>query len=126
MRTAVKKCPTIKKTMETVFGQSCGKLTSNYNGFVLETPKVLVTPPGSNPQLPHADDHCTSCIVVLIHLKDKQEPTRVAQYTGSGKDYPTGMYVTVSFIFSFNLVPLDDCSTITYRHTLLTRLSISK
>ena len=107
MGTAVTKCPTIKKTMETVFGQSCGKLTSNYNGFVLETPKVLVTPPGSNPQLPHADDHCTSCIVVLIHLRDKQEPTRVAQYTGSGKDYPTGMYVFfLSILYLWMIVQL--------------------
>ena len=45
---------------------------NNYNGFVIETPKFLVTLPGSNPQLPHADDHCNSCIMGLIHLRDNQ------------------------------------------------------
>ena len=83
-------------TMQTVFGQRGGSDTeSNYAGqFVLETPKVLLTKPGSNPQIPHADDHCTSCLVCLVHLCDKQEPTRIAEYEGSNKDYATGITVS--------------------------------
>ena len=96
MKIAMDTCETTKQTMKFVFGQMgcpCGHTPSNYDGFILDTPKVLVTPPGSNPQLPHADDHCSSCLVVLIHLNDNQEPTRVAKYDSS-KDYPTGITVT--------------------------------
>jgi len=68
----------------------------NYKGYIVETPKILVALPGSAPQLPHADDHCTSCIICLLHLSDGQEPTRVAVYDNGGKvkDYPTGITVT--------------------------------
>jgi len=69
---------------------------SNYNGYIIETPKILVALPGSAPQLPHADDHCSSCIICLLHLGNGQEPTRVATYDNGGieKDYPTGITVT--------------------------------
>ena len=70
--------------------------SSNYKGYIVETPKILVALPGSAPQLPHADDHCTSCIICLLHLSNGQEPTRVAAYDNGGKekDYPTGITVT--------------------------------
>ncbi|KAL9182225.1 hypothetical protein ACHAXT_012877 [Thalassiosira profunda] len=84
---------TTAATMETVFGAKSCNGESNYQGFITETPKLLVTKPGSNPQLPHADDMCTSCVICLIHLKDGQEPTRVAKYGGLTKDYPTGITV---------------------------------
>ncbi|KAL7512705.1 hypothetical protein ACHAXN_009746 [Cyclotella atomus] len=79
-------------TMSTVYGQHGPSNTSNYNGYVIEHPKVLVTLPGNHPQLPHADDYCTSCIVCLIHLKDGQEPTRIVKYYP--RDYPTGITAT--------------------------------
>jgi len=69
------------------------KSSSNYKGYIIETPKILVALPGSAPQLPHADDHCSSCIICLLHLGDGQEPTRVAVYDKT-KDYPTGITVT--------------------------------
>ena len=69
------------------------KLSSNYSGYIVETPKILVALPGSAPQLPHADDHCSSCIICLLHLSNGQEPTRVATYDKM-KDYPTGITVT--------------------------------
>ena len=69
------------------------KSASNYNGYIVETPKILVALPGSAPQLPHADDHCSSCIICLLHLGNGQEPTRVAVYDKE-KDYPTGITVT--------------------------------
>ena len=70
--------------------------SSNYNGYIVETPKILVALPGSAPQLPHADDHCSSCIICLLHLGNGQEPTRVAAYDNGGKekDYPTSITVT--------------------------------
>ena len=70
--------------------------SSNYKGYIVETPKILVALPGSAPQLPHADDHCSSCIICLLHLSDGQEPTRIATYDNGGKekDYPTGITVT--------------------------------
>ena len=69
------------------------KSSSNYKGYIIETPKILVALPGSAPQLPHADDHCSSCIICLLHLSNGQEPTRVAVYDKT-KDYPTGITVT--------------------------------
>lgn len=110
MNYSMESCVTAKQTMQAVFGKpgsfknyhhhvgdsddaNNDNNKSNYDGFVVETPKVLVTHPGSNPQLPHADDHCTSCIIGLMHLHDNQEPTRVARYDGSTKDYPTGITV---------------------------------
>jgi len=69
------------------------KKPSNYKGYIVETPKILVALPGSAPQLPHADDHCSSCIICLLHLGNGQEPTRVATYDKE-KDYPTGITVT--------------------------------
>ena len=77
--------------------------TSNYKGYIVETPKILVALPGSAPQLPHADDHCTSCIICLLHLSNGQEPTRVAAYDNGGKekDYPTGITVTCDSEFCF-------------------------
>ena len=84
----------ISNTMKFVYGQESEFQPSNYNGFVVETPKVLVALPGSDPQLPHADDHCTSCIICLLHLGDGQEPTRIAKYDGMNKDYPTGITVS--------------------------------
>lgn len=96
VKTTIDRCDMAKKTMSAVFGKrgpADGDVESSYNGFVLETPKVLITKPGSNPQLPHADDHCSSCVICLIHLRDNQEPTRVAKYEGARKDYPTGITV---------------------------------
>ena len=76
---------------------------SNYKGYIVETPKILVALPGSAPQLPHADDHCSSCIICLLHLGDGQEPTRIATYDNGGKekDYPTGITVTCDSEFCF-------------------------
>jgi hypothetical protein len=92
--TAIHGSPTVGGAMKAVFGQmGPSNIEPNYKGqFVLETPKVLITKPGSNPQLPHADDHCTSCLICLVHLCDKQEPTRIAKYDGN-KDYATGITV---------------------------------
>lgn len=80
----------IHDSMKHVFGK--GK-ESSYEGFVVETLKLLATPPGSPPQLPHADDHCTSCLVGIIHLKDDQLRTRITKYNNK-KDYPTGITST--------------------------------
>ena len=98
-----------RNTMQAVFGKRGQSDTkSNYDGFILETPKVLVALPGSNPQLPHADDHCTSCIVCLIHLRDNQEPTIVATYDGKNKDYPTGITVTCDLCNRMQMLPDSD------------------
>lgn len=80
----------IHDSMKHVFGKG---RESSYEGFVVETLKLLATPPGSPPQLPHADDHCTSCLFGLIHLKDDQLRTRIAKYNNK-KDYPTGITST--------------------------------
>lgn len=96
VKAAMEDCDAAKRTMSVLFGKPSPHAqvdASNYRGFVLETPKVLITKPGSNPQLPHADDHCSSCVICLIHLRDGQEPTRVAKYNGRHKDYPTGITV---------------------------------
>jgi len=79
--------------MDTPEEEQTKKSSSNYNGYIVETPKILVALPGSAPQLPHADDHCSSCIICLLHLSNGQEPTRVAAYDKM-KDYPTGITVT--------------------------------
>jgi hypothetical protein len=86
------------RAMREIFGGGAssgehGEGASNYRGFIVETPKVLITPPGNSPQLPHADDMCTSCLFGIIHLRSNQEPTRVAEYEGKRKDYPTGITV---------------------------------
>jgi hypothetical protein len=81
---------------------------NNYNGFVIETPKFLVTLPGSNPQLPHADDHCNSCIMGLIHLRDNQVPTLAATYDGRNKDYPTGITVSCNTCNRTQMLPDRD------------------
>ena len=82
------------------------KSSSNYNGYIVETPKILVALPGSAPQLPHADDHCSSCIICLLHLGNGQEPTRVATYDKM-KDYPTGITVTCDSEYLFILFLLS-------------------
>lgn len=88
----------ITDSMKLVFGQSLkgegGRVIveSSYDGFVVESLKLLITRPGSPPQLPHADDHCTSCLVGIVHLKDNQLRTRIAKYNNK-KDYPTGISV---------------------------------
>mmetsp|Transcript_21677 Transcript_21677/g.35476 ORF Transcript_21677/g.35476 Transcript_21677/m.35476 type:complete len:439 (-) Transcript_21677:874-2190(-) len=81
----------IHDSMKHVFGK--GGESSSYEGYVVESLKLLATPPGSPPQLPHADDHCTSCLVGILHLKDDQLRTRIAKYN-SKKDYPTGITST--------------------------------
>ena len=83
----------VEGTNNTPVEEQPKKSSSNYKGYIIETPKILVAPPGSAPQLPHADDHCTSCIICLLHLGNGQEPTRVAVYDKE-KDYPTGITVT--------------------------------
>lgn len=83
----------ITDSMKLVFGQSPKGVESSYEGFVVESLKLLTTLPGSHPQLPHADDHCTSCLVGIVHLKDNQLRTRVAKYN-SKKDFPTGITST--------------------------------
>lgn len=80
----------IHDSMKQVFGKGA---ESSYEGFVVQSLKLLATPPGSPPQLPHADDHCTSCLVGIVHLKDDQLRTRIAKYD-SKKDYPTGITST--------------------------------
>ena len=98
-----------RDAMTSVFGkEGHGGTKSNYNGFVLETPKFLVTLPGSNPQLPHADDHCNSCIMGVIHLRDKQEPTLAASYNGVNKDYPTGITVSCNKCSRTQMLPDRD------------------
>jgi hypothetical protein len=87
----------ITDSMKLVFGQSFkgeggAIVQSSYDGFVVESLKLLITRPGSPPQLPHADDHCTSCLVGIVHLKDNQLRTRIAKYNNK-KDYPTGISV---------------------------------
>eukprot|EP00956_Cyclotella_meneghiniana_P023245 scaffold44917_cov45-Cyclotella_meneghiniana.AAC.1 len=107
---------TLGAAMKLVFGKSCDNEDDNdstaanaqdekivtesssssyYDGFVVEREslKLLATTPGSPPQLPHADDHCTSCLVGIVHLKDNQLQTRIAQYNPN-KDYPTGITST--------------------------------
>lgn len=98
-----------RDVMNSVFGkEGPGGTASNYNGFVIETPKFLVTLPGSHPQLPHADDHCTSCIMGLIHLHDNQEPTLVATYDGMNKEYPTGITVSCNICSRTQMLPDRD------------------
>lgn len=80
----------VHDSMKHVFGKG-GE--SSYEGFVVESLKLLVTPPGSPAQLPHADDHCTSCLFGVVHLKDDQLRTRIAKYNNK-KDYPTGITST--------------------------------
>ncbi|KAL7525766.1 hypothetical protein ACHAXR_003846 [Thalassiosira sp. AJA248-18] len=89
--TAMYDCDSARNAMQAVFGKKGPTGKTNYNGFVLETPKVLITEPGSPPQIPHADDHCSSCVVGLVHLLDDQIPTRIAKYEGADKDFATGI-----------------------------------
>jgi len=91
---SIRASETVVKSMSTVFGQVGREgRTSNYAGFELETPKLLITRPGSNPQIPHADDHCTSCLFGIVHLRDGQESTRMAPYSPINRPYPTGITV---------------------------------
>jgi hypothetical protein len=109
MMEEVRTHPIVERTMRAVYGAPVTTTTtSRYSGFVLETPKVLVTLPGSPPQHPHADDHCTSCVVCIVHLLDKQQPTRCAPFRTTNNnsdsdtattatddmDYPTGITVS--------------------------------
>ena len=127
MMDEVRTRPIVERTMRAVYGATAattaaatanntpelpgddGPPASRYSGFVLETPKVLVTLPGSPPQHPHADDHCTSCVVCIVHLLDEQQPTRCAPFrttnndttdatttttTTDDMDYPTGITVS--------------------------------
>ena len=88
---SMEKCEVARQAMQAVFGTN----QSNYSGrFAVESPKVLESEPGSYPQVPHADDDCSSCLFCIMHLKDNQEATRVAKYEGVRKDYPTGLRAT--------------------------------
>jgi hypothetical protein len=93
----------IEETMKFVYDKTEDAETKieipSYKGYSVETPKILVTIPGSAPQLPHADDHCSSCIICLLHLGDDQESTRIAPY-GKKKDYPTGVTITCQSEYS--------------------------
>lgn len=87
----------VKDAMKIIFGEKeddTNQSSPSYVSYSAATPKVLISLPGSAPQLPHADDHCSSCIVCLLHLADSQEPTRIAAYSKKEKDYPTGITVT--------------------------------
>ena len=86
----VKSCTKVNETMQEVFGKEGGGGESKYAGFEVKTPKVIVSEPGSKPQLPHADDHCSTCLFCIVHLKDNQESTRIAPY--KSKKYPTDVY----------------------------------
>jgi hypothetical protein len=108
MTNQVKNCQVVVNTMQAVFGKHGPHGSqSNYDTFVLETPKILITMPGQNPQIPHADDHCTSCILCLFHLQKDQEPTRISHYDGC-KDYPTGITVTCSTCNCERMLPDAD------------------
>ena len=88
-------CDRVCETMAEVFGKTgpSGE-QSNYVGFEVETPKVLAADPGADPQISHADDCFSSCMICLVHLSDGQEPTLVAKYEGLTIDYPTGIHVS--------------------------------
>eukprot|EP00956_Cyclotella_meneghiniana_P012782 scaffold18176_cov54-Cyclotella_meneghiniana.AAC.4 len=122
---------TLGAAMKLVFGKSCdngddndstaannaldkkmvteSSSSSYYDGFVVEREslKLLATTPGSPPQLPHADDHCTSCLVGIVHLKDNQLQTRIAQYNPN-KDYPTGITSTCDSCHVEEQLPDED------------------
>ncbi len=67
-------------------------MPSRYVGFILESTKVLIMPPESPPQHPHTDNHCTSCVVCIVHLLDEQDPMSIVMYHGV-IDYPMGITV---------------------------------
>ncbi len=85
-------------------------MPSRYVGFVLESTKVLIMPSESPPHHPHADDHCTSCVVCIVHLLNGQDPTSIMMYLGA-IDYPTGITVTCDGCNKRTMLPNAD-----YRH----------
>ena len=56
-------------------------------GFSVHNMRLLDAPPGSAPQIPHADDEWNSELIGIVHVRDGQEATRALRYDGR-VEYP--------------------------------------
>ena len=54
--------------------------------------KILMNEIGSNPQIPHADDHCNRELFGVAHIQDEQPATECIPYDAQAP-YPTGLQV---------------------------------
>ena len=54
--------------------------------------KILMNEIGSNPQIPHADDHCNRELFGVAHIQDEQPATEGIPYDAQAP-YPTGLQV---------------------------------
>ena len=52
--------------------------------------KILMNEIGSNPQIPHADDHCNRELFGVAHIQDEQPATECIPYDAQAP-YPTGL-----------------------------------
>ena len=63
--------------------------------FRLSAPKRLSTPCLAEAQMPHADDFCNRELLVIVQLRQGQQPTEAIPYDASAR-YPTGVFVPCS------------------------------
>ena len=62
--------------------------TFGTDAFSLHNLKILESPLGSDPQIPHADDFCNRELFLVIHLRQHQQPTQCVRYNAT-VEYPT-------------------------------------
>ena len=86
-----KKFTTVARTIEASQGvRDAVQETFGTATFQVTNLKVLVARAGSEPQIPHADDHCNRELFGIVHLKPNQALTEAVQYDPYAP-YPSGV-----------------------------------
>lgn len=78
LRDEVAQSPVIRKAVKDQFGAHHFKITNA---------SIISTPPGTPPQIPHADDTCVRELFAVVQLLDGQRPTMYEPYDPQEK-YP--------------------------------------
>ena len=72
--------------------QEAAFATFGSRAVVLKNAKILFAELGSQPQIPHADDHCNRELFGVCHLLGDQAQTEAVAYSAAAA-YPTGIQV---------------------------------
>jgi len=99
IRTAVTESPVIKAAVLAVYGTDQCTVPK-------DSVKILHAEPGTQPQIPHADDTCNRELFGVVHLKPKQRATECARYKSA--DWPVEPSLTAQCTACQRWVVLSD------------------
>jgi len=80
--------------------------TFGARGFTVHNLKVLETPNGTAPQIPHADDYWNRELFVVVHLRPGQQPTQCVPYDATAA-YSTDIHAQCSQCQEFTAAVTD-------------------